>query len=177
MSLSAGCSSYLLSRGALTVSLSCPPHLYSSTKETDGARGYSWTRGGGRSWLRDIHSGSHHNCCWLGAEQLQTGFASQRRLGGREIFLTSSPTCQCDETNRGINSVFPSFYVQLGSPLWALNAAQFNSVFSRTPFVRAMLLGTFGLERERNKPQLTKRPPPPPKKAYPVSSTPTHTPV
>lgn len=48
MSLSAGCSSYLLSRGAHTVSLSRPPHLYPSTKETEGARGYGERRGGGR---------------------------------------------------------------------------------------------------------------------------------
>lgn len=53
MSLSAGCSSYLLSRGAHTVSLSCPPHLNSSTKETERARGYSGMRGGGRPRLRD----------------------------------------------------------------------------------------------------------------------------
>lgn len=53
MSLSAGCSSYLLSRGAHTVSLSCPPHLYSSTKETERARGYSGMRGGGRPMQRD----------------------------------------------------------------------------------------------------------------------------
>lgn len=53
MSLSAGCSSYLLSRGAHTVSLSRPPHLYPSTKETERARGYSGMRGGGRPWSRD----------------------------------------------------------------------------------------------------------------------------
>lgn len=54
MSLSAGCSSYLLSRGAHTVSVSRPPHLYPSSKETEGARGYSGMRGGGRPWSRDL---------------------------------------------------------------------------------------------------------------------------
>lgn len=53
MSLSARCSSYLLSRGAQTVSLSCPPHLYPSTKETERARGYSGMKGGERPWSRD----------------------------------------------------------------------------------------------------------------------------
>lgn len=53
MSLSAGCSSYLLSRGAHTVSHTRPPHLYPSTKETEGARGYSGMRRGGRPWSRD----------------------------------------------------------------------------------------------------------------------------
>ena len=40
MSVSAGCSSYLLSRGAPTVSLPGPPHLYPSAKETQRAKGY-----------------------------------------------------------------------------------------------------------------------------------------
>lgn len=53
MTLSALCSSYLLSRGAHTVSLSRPPHLYPSTKETERARGHSGMKAGGRPWSRD----------------------------------------------------------------------------------------------------------------------------
>lgn len=58
MSLSTGCSSYLLSRGAHTVSLSCPPHLYPSTKETERARGYCGIRGGGRPQSPRFSAGS-----------------------------------------------------------------------------------------------------------------------
>lgn len=67
MSLSAGCSSYLLSRGAHTVSLSRPPHLYPSTKETEGARGYSGMREGGRPWSRDpLRESLRQQSAWWG---------------------------------------------------------------------------------------------------------------
>lgn len=70
MSLSAGCSSYLLSRGAHTVSLSHPPRLYPWTKEIESGRGY---RGGGGEeggHGQGMHSRSHHYHSWHGWEHI-----------------------------------------------------------------------------------------------------------
>lgn len=53
------------------------------------------------------------------------------------------------------NKQRPSLYVQLGSPLSALNETQFNGIFLSPSFVCTMLLGTFGLERERSKSRYT----------------------
>lgn len=53
MSLSVQCSSYLLSKGAHTVSLPHPPHLYPSAKQTESKR-LDWDGrvGGGDSGQR-----------------------------------------------------------------------------------------------------------------------------